>query len=221
MKPLFSIIVATFNSASTIRNLLDTLVEQTNKDFELVIVDNLSSDDTLDIVKSYNIENIKIISEQDKGIYDAINKGIRASCGQWIYNIGSDDSFCNKNVLSTAKQYLDSTTKSFIYGSVKFKGVGVGFVDGMIYDGKFYISKLLTRGISQQATFYRKELFEKIGYFNIRYKVCADHEFALRAFEAKEDYYIPLTIANFSYGGLSTQEKDLLFIEDKVTDKFK
>lgn len=221
MKPFFSIIVATFNSASTIRNLLDTLVKQTNKDFELVIVDNLSSDDTLPIVKSYNIENIKIISEQDKGIYDAINKGIKASCGRWIYNIGSDDSFCNKDVLSTAKEYLTITTKDFVYGSVKFKGSGVGFTDGMIYDGKFYISKLLTRGISQQATFYRRELFEKIGYFNIRYKVAGDYEFALRAFEAKEDYYIPLTIANFSYGGTSTQNKDLLFIKDKVVDKYK
>lgn len=222
MNPYLSIIIATFNSQKTIGNTLESIANQTYKNYEIIIVDNNSTDNTLSICNFYKnvFFNFKIISEKDDGIYDAINKGIINSSGQWIYNIGSDDSLFSFTVLEDVYKCLTLTTKRFVYGSIKVLDRTNFFKRNEIYCGELTTNRLKYQGISQQSTFYRRDIFNDLGLFNTRYKIWADWDFALKAFKNNEQSYIPFIIANFSIGGISTREKDLNFIEDKVTAKY-
>ena len=94
-----SIIIATFNSEITIEDCLLSIKKQTNKNYELIIIDKLSKDNTIKIIRSFKFKKIKIIIEKDKGIYDAINKGIKNSKGNIISILHSDDIYYDKNVL--------------------------------------------------------------------------------------------------------------------------
>jgi len=88
---MYSIIIATYNSANTLAEAIQSVLQQTLKDFELIIIDGKSSDGTLEIIKSYEKEITYWISEKDKGVYDAWNKGIKIAKGEWICFLGSDD----------------------------------------------------------------------------------------------------------------------------------
>lgn len=101
---MISIITATYNSAETINDTIKSVLCQTNKDFEYIIVDGGSTDETVDIVKSYESEfsgRLKWVSEKDKGIYDAMNKGIKMASGDIIGILNSDDFYTDKDVLQT------------------------------------------------------------------------------------------------------------------------
>jgi glycosyltransferase involved in cell wall biosynthesis len=222
MNPYLTIIIATFNSEKTLGNALESIANQTYKDYEVIIIDNNSTDNTLGICNFYKkvFNNFKIISESDQGIYDAINKGIINSSGRWIYNLGSDDSLFSLTILDDVTKILKLTTKRFVYGSIKVLDRTEFFKKNEIYCGEITLTRLKSHGISQQATFYKKDIFSDLGLFNTRYKIWADWEFALKAFKNNEQIYISFVIANFSIGGISTREKDLNFIEDKVTAKY-
>src|ERR1700722_16529958 len=99
MSNLLSIIIPTYNSQNTILTALQSIVKQSFDDFEIIIVDGLSNDDTVTIVKNFQDDRIKIISELDNGIYDAMNKGIDRAKGDWLYFLGSDDRLYNDTVL--------------------------------------------------------------------------------------------------------------------------
>lgn len=86
-----SVIIATYNSSKVIKRCLDSLIDQENKAFNIVIVDGNSDDGTLNLIKQYNFQNISIISEPDNGIYDAWNKGLKLVTTDWVFFLGSDD----------------------------------------------------------------------------------------------------------------------------------
>ena len=95
MPPFISIIIPTFNAESTILKALESILQQTFKDFEILIIDGLSKDKTIEIVENLKDSRIKIHSDKDIGIYDAMNKGIHYAQGKWLYFIGSDDYLYN------------------------------------------------------------------------------------------------------------------------------
>ncbi len=99
--PLVSIIIPTYNSAKTLSKCLDSLVNQTFQNFEVIILDGKSSDDTVSISLRYTdiFKNIRLISERDKGIYHAMNKGIEMAKGEWLYFLGSDDYILENSTL--------------------------------------------------------------------------------------------------------------------------
>lgn len=218
MTPFFSIIVATYNADGVLSNLLNNLVAQTEKDFEVIIVDNCSYDNTLSIAHSFtDLLNLTIISEADDGTYDAINKGIGIATGQWIYNIGSDDTLYSIDTLALVKVFLQTTDAKMIYGSVET------FRDNItiIYDGEFNKHKLLVKNICQQAAFYKTDLFNIFGLFTAKYKIWADWEYNLKLFNSFTPVYVPLIIAHFSSNGISGRMQDTLFIEDKIIQKYR
>ena len=100
-KTFFSIIIATYNSEKTIKDCLNSIKKQSFKNYELVVIDNLSSDKTIKIVRNFKFNKVKIIIEKDNGIYDALNKGIKNSSGKVISILHSDDLYYNQNVLKT------------------------------------------------------------------------------------------------------------------------
>ncbi len=212
-KPYLSIIIPTYNSGATLFTTLESIKDQTFKDLEVLIMDGVSTDNTLKIAQNFksNFQAFTVISEPDKGIYDAMNKGIKLAHGEWLYFMGSDDSLYNSQILEKIFTLQAAKTHEVIYGNVQSKRFEHP------YDGEFSYYKLATKNICHQSIFFRKSVFRKIGKFNLKYKVWADWDHNIRWFYSSliEKYYTDEIIANYADGGLSSLNEDVLFIKRK------
>ncbi|MDC8000593.1 glycosyltransferase family 2 protein [Aequorivita todarodis] len=199
---MVSIIIPTFNSASTIRAALESIVNQTYKNIEILVLDNISKDDTCNIVNEFieKFPNIILLSEKDRGVYDAMNKGIQLSKGDFLYFMGSDDVFYANDTLDLIFT-KENLSYDIIYGNVEFKK------SKKIYSGESSLSKLMESQISicHQAIFYSKRTFNIIGNYNLKYFIHADYDFNIRCFKNEElkIKYINIIIAIFNEAGLS------------------
>jgi glycosyltransferase involved in cell wall biosynthesis len=222
MEPYYTLIIPTYNSEPYIRRCIDSILAQSFCNFEILIIDGLSNDNTLNVIKSYNDARINVYSERDNGAYDAMNKGIEFAKGTWLYFLGSDDNIYDDNVLSNLYQELKNTKSKVIYGNVKISGDTDWAKDGEIYAGEFNIDKILKQNICHQAIFYHKSVFEKCGKYNVNYNICADWDLNLKCFSYFEPKHIDMIIAMF-YGGntSSNNSKDHLFGKDKWKNTIK
>ena len=190
MSLLFTIIIPTFNSDATIEKNLNSIINQNYKDYEVLIIDGLSTDKTLTLINSYAIIHncIKYKSERDNGIYDAMNKGIELAKGEWIIFLGSDDYFYDNNVLEDANNYIKNKLVDVLYGDA------ILLKEGIKYGGEFDLTRILTKqNLCHQTIFYRKEVFTKLGKYNLKYKIAADWDFNIRCFRHPD---IKLTYMN-------------------------
>ena len=208
--PLISIIIPTYNSVATLSVALDSIVNQTFKNWEVFIMDGASVDTTLEIATKYQEKfphKIYMHSEKDSGIYDAMNKGIDLVNGEWLYFMGSDDSLYETTTLEKILKFLKPNNYDVIYGNVtspRFGGV---------YDDEFTHSKLINKNICHQAIFLNKVVFKKIGNFNLKYKSHADWDHNIRWFFSTKisKKHANLIIANYADGGYSSLNEDLEF----------
>lgn len=215
--PFFSIIIPTFNSAKTVQKCIESVIYQTFTNFEVLIIDGVSSDNTLQIASDFSDSRIKILSEPDKGIYDAMNKGIKLAKGSWLYFLGSDDSLYDENVLEAVVIEIHKHKVDVIYGNVLMKP------SNRIYDGEFTYEKMQTVTLCHQAIFYKKKIFKDFGLYNIRYKVLADHDMNLNwLFSSKhKNLFIDKIIAQYSESGFSSYFIDKEFEKDFNQKLFK
>jgi len=173
-KPLFSLITVVRNGEKHIEKCIKSILRQKIKDFEYIIIDGKSSDNTLGIIKKYQNKINIIISEKDKGIYDAFNKGISFSSGNYIGIVNSDD-ILTPNALLIIKKYINKKNFDFIFGSVKKHwGVLHGYKANKIkYSWGFYSSH-------STGFFIKKDAAKKVGKYNIKYKYHADYDYFYR-----------------------------------------
>ena len=178
-----------------------------------MIIDGLSTDGTLGIVKKYAdiYPYIKWISEKDEGIYDAMNKGIDLSSGEWIYFLGADDSFYSDTVLVDIFNQENISDFDVIYGNVQWGNAE------REYDGPFSKLDLLQKNICHQAIFTRKSVFDNIGKFDTNYKVWSDWVFNIKWFNLKDirHWYINKIIAKYSLQGMSSNNYDSYLLQNK------
>lgn len=213
----FSIIIPTFNAENEISNCLNSICSQTFKDIEVIIVDGQSTDRTIEIATKFAQSiQVKWISEPDNGIYDAMNKGIALATGNYLYFMGSDDTFYDNFVLANVKKKTDLAADEVVYGNVKMIGNNSLVKDGTIYGGEFDLKRLLSTNISHQSIFYHYSIFTKIGLYNTSYVSLADYDFNLKVWAKYPFKYIDLIVANFKVGGASTQLNDEKFKNDKL-----
>jgi len=206
--PVFSIIIPTYNSEVTLKKCLDSIISQSFLSFEVLIMDGISKDNTIKIAEGYYDSRIKIISENDNGIYDAMNKGIEAAKGDWLYFLGSDDEFYNENVLEQINLVFQSTKKKIVYGNVIFVN-GINEKENkIIYDGCFTLEKLIKCNICHQSIFYHKTIFSKKNNFKTEYILYADWDFNLRCKVKFKFEYCDIIIAYFNVLGTSCSLKD-------------
>ncbi|HLX55335.1 MAG TPA: glycosyltransferase family 2 protein [Aquella sp.] len=216
MGPFLSIIIPTYNSFSTIESCLNSVRDQIFLDYEVIVVDGLSEDETITFVKARASADpkIKLFSDKDYGIYDAMNKGIEYARGKWLYFLGSDDSLFDHRVLFDFASIANKISAPVIYGNVKIVGQTAWSSDGAIYDGKFDLKKLLTKNICHQAIFYKADFIRAIRY-NIKYSICADWDFNMKCWSKGKFIYMNRVIANFHGGGASTNNsRDVSFEEE-------
>lgn len=215
----FSIIIPTYNSAETLEMALNSISQQTNNNVEVVIMDGGSEDTTLEIAKSYEdkINQLVVHSEKDKGIYDAMNKGLEKATGNWVLFMGSDDTFYDHTVLQDVAKVVEKSSANVIYGNAKIVGDTGWAKDGEVYAGEFDLPKLLNQNICHQAMFYNLDFVKnEIGTFNLRYKKSSDWDFNLRCWSKQPFKFMDRIIANFSAGGFSSNCTDTALIDDYV-----
>ena len=211
--PKISIITPTYNSAKHLKTCILSVAQQTYANKEHLIIDNLSTDGSHDILRRYSdrYPHIRVIKEKDNGIYDAMNKGIDLSASEWLYFLGSDDIMVNNNVLSDILTSPEADCSDVIYGNVQLGK------NGRIYDGEFSNFKLIEKNICHQAIFYRKKVFEELGKFNTKYLALADWAFNMNWFGNSNirRTYKDKVIAVWTQNGYSSTNPDNLFLEDK------
>ena len=200
-----SIIIPTFNSGAVLGRALDSIVGQTFTDWEVLIMDGVSTDNTLDVAKSYNNSRIHIYSESDKGIYDAMNKGIKKAQGEWLYFLGSDDWLINNNVLNNVFS-MAITDYDVIYGDVEANQLD------SIHKGEWSVSAI-EYNRCHQAIFYKRTVFDRLGYYNLSFPIWADYDLNLKWFfsDKLKNKYFPLIIAHYSEEGVSSTCTDSAF----------
>ena len=206
-----SLITATYNSGRVLRTTLESVLKQTYSDIEYIIIDGASKDNTIDLVYEYEPlfnGRIKWLSELDKGIYDAMNKGIRMATGDIVGIINSDDFYHRTDVLSRVAEAFEEPGVQAVYGDVRF--VHPGDLDKTIryYSSKVFSPKLFRYGfMPAHPTFFTyKKYFEEFGYYETNYKIAADYELLVRflyvhKLQAK---YLPLDFMKMRTGGVST-----------------
>lgn len=212
--PKVSVVTPVYNSIIFLKTCMDSILSQTYNNIEHVIIDNNSTDGTSELVEEYKkkYHNIIHLRSPDHGIYDAMNKGIEISTGEWLLFLGSDDTLHSKNIIQEVF-LLDIHEKfDFIYGNVMWGETET------IFNGEFSELKLMYQNIPHQAIFYHKSIFEKIGNYNINYKVWADWELNIRCFKNRDIRfrYIEKIISNYRLGGFSSKlNEDDQFLKDK------
>lgn len=207
-----SIITVAYNSASTIRDTIETVLVQTYPNIEYIIVDGCSKDGTMDIIKEYELQfnnRLKWTSEPDKGIYDALNKGIQLSTGDIIGFLHSDDLFNSQDTLQHIAHAFKDDDISAVYGDLVF--VDQQDINKIVRNWKSQSFKpgLLQRGWMppHPTLFMRKEVYDKHGLFNINLKCAADYDYILRVFKDSSltFKYLPEVITKMRIGGVSTK----------------
>ena len=220
-----SIITATYNSAASIKNCLDSVVNQNYCDLEYIIVDGKSSDDTLNIVKDYQqkFPSIKLISEKDCGIYDALNKGIQLATGDVVGFVHSDDLLANEHIVSDLVTQLQNEQLDGVYGDLQY--VDKFDLNKVIRLWKSCAFKpgLLKKGwMPAHPTFFlKKTVYEKHGLFDLTYKIAADYDFMLRVLKDNKlkFAYLPKVITKMRVGGASN--RSLKNIIQKTKEDYK
>ena len=210
----YSIIIPTYNSAKVIKHCLDSIIEQTYKDYEILVMDGCSKDETVQIVLSYKDNRIKVYSKPDKGIYDAMNKGIDIAMGDWLLFLGSDDYLYKDDVLLNVLPYL-SNDLDVIYGEVESHW-------SELHRGKWTLAKIEANRC-HQAIFYNRRFFGAKLRYNLKYPILADFDMNLKWFlnSNNRHLYIPILISHFSDGGCSTTIHDDIFYQDVGLNKLK
>jgi len=208
----FSIIIPTFNSGKTLERCFDSIAAQSYQNLEVICVDGCSADDTLEIIADYSSRvNIKYSSESDQGIYDAMNKGLTMASGNWLYFLGSDDTFFSDEVLTDIAKNIETTNAEVVYGNVIMRGQNQWNLHNVVFDGLYTIEKFIDRNICHQAIFYKHTVFQKNGNFDLTYPTNADFDFNMRCYANTTFVYADVIVANFYVGGQSTQHDDERF----------
>ncbi|MDD2303647.1 MAG: glycosyltransferase family 2 protein [Prolixibacteraceae bacterium] len=197
----FSIIIATYNSAGSVQFTLQSINYQTYKDFEVIIIDGMSSDNTIEIVHSF-CPSAKIISEPDSGIYDALNKGMRQARGEWLYVLGSNDKFADEYVLQDVSNVVDNNV-ALIYGNVISVGKSWSKLIKMHPPEVYRAKKIKCPPIFHQSAFVNRKYIDETGYYPLFFRIHADHFLLSRLYHLSTPTYIDRVICIYNNEGYS------------------
>lgn len=229
-----SIVTINYNNAEGLRKTLASVASQTYRNIEHIIVDGKSTDDSVDIIRDYNhrfeigdlkLENVIWSSESDRGIYDAMNKGIRKATGDYVWILNSGDCAASSDVVERMMAILERESYPLLLGNiVKIYPEGKKVSEKKIHNAntpKLLDVSMLTfyRGtIPQDAAYVRRDLFEKYGYFDESLKICADWKLYLNmiAMGNVKPMYVDIDVVLFDMTGVSNANDALRLAERRV-----
>lgn len=198
-----TIITVCKNSASTIEQTIQSVMEQTHKNIEYIVIDGKSTDGTLEIIEKYRFFISKFVSEEDSGIYAAMNKGIAMASGELIAFLNADDWY-PKNTIDEVLNVLKNDNIDIVFGDIM-----VVSEQNIMVHRKCKWEELevmnYKMAVFHPATFVKRELFEKYGLFNTQYKIASDYDWMLRVYKKGATFgYCNKILCYFRRGGIST-----------------
>ena len=205
-----TVVTAVLNDAGHIEQTILSVISQTDIEIEYIIVDGGSKDGTLELIGKYKDKISLLISEPDRGVYDAMNKGIKYSTGDFVYFLNSGDVLLNPSILSKIKFEDVNVRNTIIYGNVI---VAYGNIEALEKPRPFFKSKMKFKGIGicHQSMFFPGELIRNEKY-DLSYNIAADYDLAYRLWRKGTEFlYKDITIAKYDWGkGISSNPYKLL-----------
>ncbi|MFM6218767.1 MAG: glycosyltransferase family 2 protein [Dolichospermum sp.] len=211
-KPLVSVITVVFNREQCLEQTIQSVISQSYPNLEYIIIDGGSTDGTLTIIQKYDHVIDYWVSESDQGIYDAMNKSLQLSTGDYVYFLGSDDTIANNNVINSVADVIKrkATDKelAMFYGDIFNVSLNTFKKQAK---STLYFSYL---NICHQAIFYNRKLLLLHGGFDIKYTISADHVVNLKLWRFGA-VYMPIEICKYAGSGISSINFDQAFLEDR------
>jgi glycosyltransferase involved in cell wall biosynthesis len=203
----FSVLIPSYNCGLKLGATIESVLSQPEWLYELVVVDGGSTDETLEVIKKF-AGRLRFISEPDRGVYDAMNKGVRMSSGKYVFILGAGDRL-REGVLERVAEVLPDGP-SFIYGDAYLERHGVTM------GGRMEREDFVRTNICQQAIFYERSVFDLLGEFDLKYNVYADWAFNMRCFADPrlDKLYLGFVVADFEGWGISDTQQDAHFVND-------
>lgn len=216
--PKISLITVSFNAEASIGRCIASVIGQTFKNYEYIIIDGASTDNTINIIKKHEAGISVFVSEPDKGIYDAINKGIRLAKGDVIGILNADDFFADSNALGLVAEVFAQKNTEIVYADLDYVNPDEKIIRK--WRSRDYKTGKFNWGwMPPHPTFYcKRNLFEKYGYYSLEYGTAADYELMLRFIHRFkiDPFYLKKVIIKMKTGGVSNKSfgnrvKGLLF----------
>ncbi len=199
---MISIITINFNNKAGLEKTIQSVVQQSGLSFEYIVIDGNSTDGSISVIKKYSSQITYWISEPDSGIYNAMNKGITASNGNYLLFLNSGDTLHSKTILAKVNKHL-SGNKDIYYGNIMLCKNGVKKID--IYPNKLSLSFLYRKSLPHPASFIKRSLFDKVSLYNEKLKLVSDWEFfmcAILKYSATAEH-IDIIVSDFDLNGIS------------------
>jgi glycosyltransferase len=214
-----SVITVTYNSGATLAETLRSVSSQSHADVEHIVIDGASSDDTLAVIKRYGRLDAKVLSEPDRGIYDAMNKGLRMATGDFVGFLNADDTFSGPEVLADVARAAQAQNVDVIYGDLIY--VRRNRSQRIIRywrSGHFSRRRLMFGWMPPHPTLYvRKTVVDSLGGFDARLRISADYDFVLRCMQRPNTgvVYIRKVLVHMSAGGASNKSFRALLLKSR------
>jgi len=220
-----SIITVVRNNASTIKDTIDSVLKQTYSNVEYIVIDGSSTDGTIEIIQGYKKYIKKFISEKDKGVYDAMNKGINLATGDVIGLLNGDDVYFDETVLQNVANAFKKNESDCVYGDLYY--VERNNLDKIV---RYWKSSKFKKGSFARGwhpphpTFFvKKEVYSKYGLYDIEMKVSADFDLMLRLLEKYNitSHYLPTILVRMRTGGMSNKTiKNIIISNQSILRSF-
>ena len=214
-----TIITAVFNGAKTLEKTIQSVTSQDYPDIEYIVLDGESTDNSFAIAKRCLGEKGRVISEQDRGFYDALNKGIAMASGDIIGFLNADDTYAADDVIAhVVNAFRHDPKLDCIYGDLNYVSdtgnesiIVRKWISNQFSPGKLYFGWMPPH----PTVYLRKDVYEKVGDFDLDYKISGDYDFILRSFKQKDFQarYIPKLMINMQLGGISNRSLKNIFIK--------
>lgn len=201
-----SIITINYNNRDGLKKTIDSVISQTWRDFEWIVIDGGSTDGSKELIEQYQEYFAYWCSEPDKGVYNAMNKGIAKAKGEYLQFLNSGDRLYDKNVLQTV--FGQEQSAEILFGYMIVESCN-RFCNSAMMKPVLYWNDFIGNTLPHQSTFSKKKLFDKYGYFDETYKIVSDAKFFIRAivWEKASYKFIPEKITLFQPGGISSGDE--------------
>ena len=205
--PKLSIITINYNNAEGLQKTIESVIPQTFKDYEYLVIDGGSNDGSKGIIEKFNTKINYWISEKDKGIYNAMNKGINQAQGEYCLFLNSGDFLCTSKVLEEV--FAINSTADIIYGNMMIDWGNGTKTEGIMPD-TITAQQMYNDTLWHPVSFIKRELFEKYGLYNEDYKMVADYDFFFKTIIEKKvsTKHIPLLVSEYNVNGFSSKAEN-------------
>jgi glycosyltransferase len=221
-----SIITVCYNAEPSIAKTIQSVLLQSYPNIEYIVIDGQSTDGTFAIIQQYKHKITKIVSEQDEGVYDAMNNGIQCAKGDIIYFLNADDVFCDKLAVSDiVKIFGEDSSAGIVYGNAKVINIpqNIKFNPQVGFNSEIKTKNDLWKiGICHQRVFAKRDIFNKIGLFSLKYKIFADRVWLIQAYKNDVKFqHVKRDVVIWNYQGMSYKNRTSALLYEKPVMIFK